>query len=595
MPYSYAQDSILSIKINGANRALTNNIRAHLGQEPKTEVQRRAYLFNVEDNVQAALKSMGYYHAKITTQTTPNKNKPWQLSIDIEQGKPVTLKWVDIFFSGDMLDDPTFEAWLDSVTLKPGQVLDHGKYTFVKNQLLTLALARGYFDGVFTQSQIKINRDDNSAEINLHFNSGKRYRFGQVSFEGHTLNTDLLNAMIPFDDGAYYATTPLSNLNRNLLDSGYFGQIKVLPQIEHIQNEQVPIKVMLTPKPSHSIEVGLGADIGNTSDSSIEPRVKLTWRTPQINRFGHFQDTTAEWSPDRPKLLTTYTIPLAHPLDDQFKIKVGLLRDKYGATQVFDPNDNSFSNTGQLESTKYQLAFTRQTRTKNNWLIGYSLEAIKELYTQSDIDYDPEFYLLSYGLSRTQRGDNSLDPKSGFRQTYSIEYADPKLGSSIQLTRFQAKLKWIDTFFDKHRFVSRLDLGADLVSKDDFDLVPPSLRYFAGGDQSIRGYSYQELGPYIDYINNDGQQARQVVGGRYLAVASAEYQYYVTPTWRVATFIDAGNAFDKDQFEPIVSVGGGLHWISPIGPIKLDVGVGLNDTETVARSWRIHLTMGADL
>ena len=63
----------------------------------------------------------------------------------------------------------------------------------------------------------------------------------------------------------------------------------------------------------------------------------------------------------------------------------------------------------------------------------------------------------------------------------------------------------------------------------------------------------------------------------------------------VAIFVDAGNAFDTQQFEPVVSVGGGLHWISPIGPIRMDLGFGLKETETVARSYRFHLTMGTDL
>ena len=88
---------------------------------------------------------------------------------------------------------------------------------------------------------------------------------------------------------------------------------------------------------------------------------------------------------------------------------------------------------------------------------------------------------------------------------------------------------------------------------------------------------------------------REVVGGRYLMVGSIEYQYYVTPTWRVATFIDAGNAFDVNQIEAITSVGAGIHWISPIGPVKFDVGVGLKETDTISRPWRIHITMGAEL
>ena len=418
---------------------------------------------------------------------------------------------------------------------------------------------------------------------------------GEVSFTGHSLQDGFLDTLIPFDKNSPYSTGSLSRLNRELLDTSYFSNIKVLPQVDKAMGLDVPIKVELSPKPSHSIELGLGVDIGNTTDSAVEPRVSINWRTPQINSYGHSQETSLEWSQDRPKYLTTYTIPLSHPLDDQLKIRFGMLRDKYGVTQVYDPDNNKFTNTGELEASKGLIAVIRQQRLSNNWILGYSVEAMKEYYTQSGIDYSPEFLLFGTSISKTIRGDNTLDPKSGFFQYYSIEYANPNLGSATQLTRIQTKYKWIETFFDKHRIVARLDLGINLADDADLALIPPSLRYFAGGDQSIRGYSYQELGPYLDYTNSDGDEAREVVGGRYLMVGSLEYQYYVTPTWRVGTFIDAGNAFDVNQIEPIVSVGGGLHWISPIGPIKLDLGVGLKETDTVDRPWRIHLTMGAEL
>lgn len=590
-----AADNLLTLSITGVDEPLRRNILAHLGSLPDSEVQRRAFLFNIEDNVSTALESMGYYHGEVEEDLVEKDKGPWELKLTVKVGEPVKVQWVDINFSGEMLDDHAFDKWLSEVNIKPGDTLNHGVYSDVKSRLVALALARGYFDGEFTQSQIKINRDLNTAQISLHFDSGERYHFGQISFDGHTLEPDILTKLIPFKENATYSTRRISSLNRQLLDTGYFANIKILPQLEHAQDYQLPVKVELTPKASHSIELGLGADIGQSTDKTFDPRVRVTWRTPQINRYGHSQETSLEWSPDRPKFLTTYTIPLSHPLDDQLKIRLGLLREKYGVTQVYEPENRDFINTGQLESTKYLLGAVRQKQLKNQWLMNHSLDAIREEYTQSDNDYRPSFYLMGINLSKTTRGDNSLDPKSGFRQIYSFDYADPNLGSEIRLARLQAKFKWIDTFFDNHRLVARIDLGTNMVDEKDLPYVPPSLRYFTGGDQTIRGYGYQELGPYFDSLNGNNKINREVIGGRYLMVGSLEYQYYVTPTWRVATFMDAGNAFDNHQFEPVASVGGGIHWISPIGPIKLDLGVGLKETDTIDRSWRIHLTMGTEL
>ncbi len=593
--FSAHADDWLTLNIQGVSGELDRNIRAHLGQLPSSKVQRRAYIFNAEDNISAALHSLGYYHGQVEREVLSPEEGTWTLKLTIKPGPPTIIEWVDINLDGEILHDPVVLDWLNSLTIRPGDILNDGIYEQIKSQLVTLALARGYFDGKYIKSVITVNRDMNTARITLNYDSGQRYLIGDVSFEGQTLNSDLMQSLIPFKIDSPYSTANIASLNRELLDTGYFSNIKVLPLVDKSVDFYVPIKVEVSPKPSHSIELGLGADIGNTTEKTLEPRVRLTWRTPQINRFGQSQETSLEWAPDKPKFLTTYTIPLTHPLDDQLKIRLGILRDKYGVTQVYDPNDKKFKNTGELEANKFLVGVIRQQKLDNNWLLSYSLEGIREHYTQSEIDYDPTFVLFGASMSKTVRSDNSLDPKSGYFQHYSVEYANPSLGSSVRLTRIQTKYKWIDTFFEKHRIVTRLDLGINLAAEEDLAFIPPSLRYFAGGDQSIRGYSYQELGPYLDYTSASGELTRQVVGGRYLMVGSLEYQYYLTPTWRVAAFVDAGNAFDVNQIEPIVSVGPGIHWISPIGPIKLDLGVGLKETDTVDRPWRIHLTMGSEL
>lgn len=594
-PFAVFANDLLTLKLEGVTGSLERNVKAHLGTLPKSDVQRRAFIFNAEDNINAALHSMGYYNSKIEQEFNRNDKGPWQLSYHITPGEPTTVRWVDIQVSGEMRNDQLFEQWLSQLAIRPGDRLNHGVYEELKAQLLTLSLARGYFDGKFDKAEIEVDRDYNSAKIALHYDSGKRYHIGEVTFTGHTLQPEILEELIPFELDAPYSTGNLGQLNRQLLDTGYFSNIKVLPLVEQVEGLLVPVRVDLSPKPDHSIELGLGVDVGNTVDNNIEPRVRVTWRTPQINSYGHSQETSAEWAPDRPKFLTTYTIPLTHPLDDQLKLRVGMLRDKYGVTQIYNEEDRKFKNTGQLESSKLLFAVIRQQRLGHQWILNYSTEVMRESYTQSGVDYDPFFVLFGANVSKTSRGDNSLDPKSGFLQYYSVEYADPNLGSEVRLARLQAKFKWIQRFFENHRIVSRLDLAANITNESNLAQIPPSLRYFAGGDQSIRGYSYNELGPSIDSVNDEGEIVREVVGGRYLMVGSIEYQYYVTPTWRVATFIDAGNAFDVNQIEAITSVGAGIHWISPIGPVKFDVGVGLKETDTISRPWRIHITMGAEL
>ena len=587
-------NDLLNVKISGVKGNARQNVIAHLGTLPKNKAQRRAFLFNSRTNVQAALESIGFYEAKVETELTKTTHSAWIYAIAITLGTPIKITKVDIAVDGELALDKAYTDWHQGIPIKQGDVLNHGLYENTKAQLIGLALENGYFDGKYQSAAIKINRFTRTAIIELHYNSGKRFRFGQVSFSGTNLEPELLNRLIPFKIDDFYATSKIAAFNSSLSQTGYFRSIKVLPQLDKTNGQLIPIKVDLQRRDKHTFELGFGADFGTSSEREIDPRISVTWITPQINRYGHSQKTSIEWSRERPKFRTTYTIPLTHPINDQLKIQLGLLRDKYGVSQTFDENSGDYTTTGKLESEQFLYGVGRQQIFANNWIMNYSIQSLKEIYTQQDVDYDPLFYLFGLSFSRTIRSDDTLDPKSGFRQDYNFKYSDKYLGSEIRLAKIEANYKWIFTPFDRHRFVSRLDLGINIAKSDQLALIPPSLRYFAGGDQSIRGYAFQELGPYIDYSLDD-QKYRQVIGGRYLAVGSIEYQYYLTPKWRIATFIDAGNAYDISQYKPLVSSGLGLHWISPVGPIRLDLGVGLNNDQTASRPWRIHLTMGSEL
>ncbi len=114
--------------------------------------------------------------------------------------------------------------------------------------------------------------------------------------------------------------------------------------------------------------------------------------------------------------------------------------------------------------------------------------------------------------------------------------------------------------------------------------MPPSLRYFAGGDQSVRGYDYQSLSP----TNSDGDR----IGGRYQFAASVEYQFSLTERWRIAAFADQGNAFNDLELPTLKqSVGVGVRWVSPVGPIRVDLAHPLDGDQGV----RLHFSMGPEL
>ncbi|WP_163931565.1 autotransporter assembly complex family protein [Paraferrimonas sp. SM1919] len=578
----------LEFTIAGADQTLANNIKAHLGALPTNVNQRNNFIFSVEKKMPEAFQSLGYYQGEFKTELDQS-NELWKLHIIISTGPRTTIEWVKISIEGEAESDPDFDKLLDKVNIKPGMGLNHGSYETLKSKIQSLGLTKGYFNGKFIEQQLRVNRLTQQAQILLHYDSGKRARIGRVSFFGSSLDEQLLNNLVPFKFDSPYSSRAVSKLNQALVKTNYFSSIKVLPLIDEQNQGRIPIKVDLQDKPDHSLELGLGA---STDDG---PRFTTTWRTPSINEQGHRQQTTLELS-QRPKVQSIYTIPLTHANDDLLNFYASYTNNKYGLIQTLNDNGEFDGNT-RRQSDLFKIGSSRQYQLDNEWLFSYYIEAAKENYTEDNINYSPFYAYPGLTFSKVYRGDASLDPASGYRQHYRVDYADPFWGSKTRLIRLDVSGKWINTFNRRHRVVLKGEAGINLVNDQEVNQVIPSLRFYAGGDNSIRGFERNELGPSIGRIDpSDGTVYREIIGGRYKLVASAEYQYYLNSEWRVAGFVDGGNAFNSHEFDPIVSVGSGIHWISPIGPIKLDLGVGVvGVSERSQRPWRVHLVIGSEL
>jgi translocation and assembly module TamA len=109
------------------------------------------------------------------------------------------------------------------------------------------------------------------------------------------------------------------------------------------------------------------------------------------------------------------------------------------------------------------------------------------------------------------------------------------------------------------------------------------VRFFAGGDNSVRGYKFESLGPE--------DETGKVIGGSGLLTASFEYEHPLINRWSIAVFVDSGNAFTGSRFEPKTGAGVGARWQSPLGPVRIDLAFPLDDDEDA----RLHVSLGPDL
>jgi translocation and assembly module TamA len=559
-------------------KEVKSNILSHLGTLPKTELERSAYIYAAKDNTNDALNALGFYQAEISMTSEEALNK---LILIIKINPATLIDRVDINITGDGAEDYALIDLIENINIKAGDRLHHGKYESFKTSLLSLALQQGFFDGVLIDSNIMIKDGYSKADIKMNYESGPRYKFGEVSFSNTLLNDNLLTSLIPFSKGDFYTTKSFHQLQQKLQSTQYFGNVYVA-QADKVKDPEnssytIPIDVSLTPAKSHYFDFG----VGYATDTQF--RLSAGWRSPLINKYGHFQETKIEYSPLNPTGKFIYSIPLDHPTEDILQFKISAENDEYA-----DLTTKFYSI--QLGRIISKDDWNRQIYTRlhqESW--QYDLDE-----TQPNIDWSEEdnvrYVIPGVTWSRTIRSGSALDPSSGFRQVYNVEGAHLKAASDNSFFRLHGRWNYITTLAENHRLVTRAELGAIYIDRDAE--LAPSLRFYAGGDQSIRGFAYQSIGSTVPSSSDPNNPKEVVVGGTRLMVASLEYQYYLNDKWRIALFSDGGSVANKGEFDPVYSIGTGFHYLSPVGAVKFDFAYGVDGDET---NWRIHINLGAEL
>lgn len=566
----FASNIALSLPENLPDE-VKSNIKAYLGELPDNPQSRVSFIYSAKNNTIKALQALGYYRSVVNTTLTKSEgDTPWKLAFTIQLKDVTLVNSITVNISGDAQNDKMFNSLTSNLAIKPQDGLHHGNYQKIKSEIIALALQRGYFDGYFKTAQIAIT-PENTADISLTYISGKRYKFGKVEFINNTIDPNFINKLIPFAYGDDYQVSTLQQFQNNLEKTQYFSNIVIVPNQEDplaAKDKFIPIQVTLKQAKKHYFDIGLGY----ATDTDF--RISGGWRTPLVNKYGHRQETQIKYSKINPTGRFIYSIPINGSLNDTIQFKLLLENNEYG-----DVDSNYWSS---------RVSKIKVSDTVNS---EYYIRFLHEEWDIDTLDDMADYFLLGYSWSNTRRNGSLIDPSDGFSQFYNIEGTHTDISSETSFLKFYAHWRYIKTIKPKHRIVTRAEIGYTLLDSSNAEELSPSLRFFAGGDQSIRGFAYQSIGPTRRQVNSDQSSEDLVVGGNRLAVASIEYQYYFTPTIRGAIFADVGSSFDTG-FQKKYSVGPGIHYISPIGAIKLDVGYSLSEDNP---SWRLHLNLGAEL
>lgn len=560
----WAQSELL-VRVKPANKALKSNVEGYIGSlGNRDEEALLRFSRGAQEQARKAAQALGYYQAQIDTEVRPPsaQDKPPQLVIQIEPGEPVHLRNVTVRIEGPASELAAFRV-PDSKALRPGEQLNHGSYEDAKRLIQNQASRYGFFSGHFTRQRLAIDPQAGIADIELIYQSGPRYRMGSVTFGGDTpLDNDLLQRMVSFKPGTPYDSELIAELNNDLQSSGYFEGVRVDAAPTAAVNEEIPVEVHLQTRKPRTMGLGLGFS------TDVGPRGKANWTRHWVNPQGHSYGWETELSAPRQNVGLWYDIPLDPPLTDKLRFAGGYQNEEIAGTDTL--------------SKLLTVGPEWHSKLPSGWQRVISLKYQREEYRLGDDSGLSN--LLMPGVSFSYlRSDNRIDPHNGYRLQFDLRGAKDGLVSDTNLLHGNVLLKGLTTLGQNHRLLGRVQFGGSATNGYKQN-VPPSLRFFAGGDQSVRGYDYQSLSPK----NSDGDR----IGGRYLVAGSVEYQYSVADKWRVATFIDQGNSFNSLELPSLkTGVGIGVRWVSPVGPLRLDLAHALDDDGGI----RLHFSMGPEL
>ena len=548
----------VSLDIKGLDGALADNVDAYLSAIPEEEYSvSLRFQSRLESMINEALNALGYYQPDITFTHSEDDT---ELTVTVEPGEPVVIYASDIVLTGEAKDDPDFLALIAKSKLSKGSILNHGNYDSLKSSIRNLGLAKGYFDGAYDLSKLEVAPELNRAYVRLHYNSGIRYHFGSTQVTGSQIEEEKVQSLKPFEDGEPYSITKVGEYNQNLSNTDWFSSVFVEPDLSQLgEGREIPMKVSLAPQARNQIETGIGV----STDLGVKGTLK--WKKPWVNEKGHSFNSSLSISKPEQTITAAYKIPLDDVLNDYYQIKYGM--------KNLDNRD-----TKSLESN---LALERYWRLDNGWQRTVFIRYLVENYKQGLQDDLAQFVLPGVSFSRTRTRGGSM-PMWGDKQTIMVEAADDTLLSETQVVRFQGQTAWIRSIGNNHRGLTRLQFGGNFA--DEFDKLSPSLRFFAGGDNSIRGYGYESISPR--------DESGALTGAKFIATSSFEYQYRLVGNWWGAAFYDIGDAFN-DTPEWKHGTGVGIRWASPVGPVSLDFAWGLDAKK--GDEFQLHFSLGPEL
>ena len=516
-----------------------------------------------ESKVRSALEPFGYYGSHVTTELEDKKEGGYYtLLVTVTAGEATRLAEVVVTILGAGAAEPLLLEKIAAFPLRTGDQLLHESYEQSKSQLLAASRELGYLDAHFSTNEIRVDPKTASARIHLVLATGPRYLFGTTTITGATYYPDeLLRRYISFSAGEPFSFKAVGKTQFNFASSPYFKSVTVVPDKEAATAQQVPVVITVQPAPRRILRpgIGYGTDTG--------ARASVGFKHLSLFAPGNTFNSEIAVAERLQGIGSAYSIPSSQNIDTFSTIQLNLQREV-------------------INDTVSKLAFLEPSRTTGFGENSFGTVYMRLMYEEYSVGLeDNSSSMLLPGLRFSQHGyDDLIKPTKGWHYSLETRGAYQGIISDATFIQFIAESGVIIPLPWRLTLNSRVK-GATTLINDPFSDVPSSLRFFAGGDNSVRGYAYKSLGPR--------DTTGDVVGGKHQLQGSIELQRAIFAKWTVSLFYDAGNAFnDTSSIKLHQGAGFGLHYLTAIGAINLSLARQISVPDP---HFRIHFTIGFQL
>ena len=524
--------------------------------------------------VRALLETEGYFDATVKITQSSAAAGLAQLTLGVTPGPRVVVRSVAVESTAPLaLRSPTreqptpdrLETMRRNWTLPAGRPFRQGDWSSAKNAALGGVRADGYPKAEWQDTRARVDATAQSAALSVSVEPGPLFHLGPVRVEGvHRYDEEAVRRLAQFFDGEDYSEKKLLDFQDRIIKIGLFEGASVELDATG-PPEAAPVLVKVKELTQHQATFGVGYS-ANTG-----PRVSVEHFDRKVFGWPWIAHTTLTVGPDLKSLGTEFT---SYPRERLWRNLVAANLEQLDAA-----GETRDSWTARVGRSKDTTAFDRL----------YYLEASHARVHNSEITTASDAVSGNYHWLRRDL-DNILLPTFGSALSLhgGLGYGRGTLERSDRPGTRHEQGPFLRTYARWHVYRpvgawfinTRLEAGEVFVRNSI--AVPDTLLFRAGGDNSVRGYGYRTLGPEIN---------GEVVGGRVLLTGSIEAEHRLLdrlPALLGAVFVDAGNAADKwGDLKPVVGVGAGIHYRSPVGPLKLDLAYGIEKKQV-----RLHLSVG---